>query len=194
MDLPDGNWKVTSKDEENETTGAWRSIFQDPRLWEENRSENNGSLENLDSKSEGKDANESNRNDPRRALVERCEGTPGYMPPEAFAVDGSISSLGNDVLLDAWSLGCVLYFCYHGKPRFYGEDSKTVMEQMQIWFEEEHQQAENHHHHHVHFSNSHSDRTGNADSVGGMDINEVNRFQQIACETLIRQLLSFRGS
>lgn len=51
---------------------------------------------------------------------ERCEGTVGYMPPEALSRQGLLG-LGNDILADSWALGCVAFFGFHGKPRFYGE-------------------------------------------------------------------------
>lgn len=193
MDLPDGNWKVTSKDEEDETTGAWRSIFQDPRLWEAGQP-------GLDSKestdSDSKDSN--HHEDKRRTLVERAEGTPGYMPPEAFSSAGAIQSDGCDILLDAWSLGCVLYFAFHGKPRFYGEEASTIMEQMQIWFEERAEVqagASSAAGHQVHFTASHdAGHHSGGESSSAPSSSLLGRYQQAACEAMISQLLSLRGT
>lgn len=187
MDLPDGNWKVTSKDEEDETTGAWRSIFQDPRLWEAGQS---GPESKANTDSDSKDS--SHHEDKRRTLVERAEGTPGYMPPEAFSSAGAIQSDGCDTLLDAWSLGCVLYFAFHGKPRFYGEEASTIMEQMQIWFEERAEMqagASATAGHQVHFTAGHD-----AGHHSGGEPSLLSRYQQAACEAMIVQLLSLRGT
>jgi serine/threonine protein kinase len=49
----------------------------------------------------------------------RCEGTPAYLPPEAFTDNGFVAS-GDDISTDSWALGCITYFCLHGKPRFFG--------------------------------------------------------------------------
>jgi serine/threonine protein kinase len=54
----------------------------------------------------------------------RVEGTPAYLPLEVlcpkeadfYETENNMTSL----LVDTWSLGCVAYFCYHGRPLFYG--------------------------------------------------------------------------
>lgn len=72
---------------------------------------------------------------------QRCEGTPAYLPPEAFSTTSSATSSGlysngTDPLQDAWALGCLLHFCCYGKPRFFGEEVDEIRAQQSIWFEE----------------------------------------------------------
>ena len=55
----------------------------------------------------------------------RVEGTPAYLPLEVLApkeadfyeIENNMTSL----MVDTWSLGCVAYFCCHGRPLFYGD-------------------------------------------------------------------------
>lgn len=51
---------------------------------------------------------------------DRYEGTAAYMPPELFHA-GQFVGNQQTTSVDSWALGCVLYFCLHGKPLFYGE-------------------------------------------------------------------------
>jgi serine/threonine protein kinase len=46
-----------------------------------------------------------------------AEGTPGYLPPEIL-----LSGVSPGWTVDYWSLGCVLYFCLFGRPKYYGSD------------------------------------------------------------------------
>jgi serine/threonine protein kinase len=47
------------------------------------------------------------------------------MPPETLSLQGYCSE-GVNTIVDAWALGCVLYFCFHGKPPFYGETAQVL--------------------------------------------------------------------
>eukprot|EP01040_Poterioochromonas_malhamensis_P004095 gene4095-4382_t len=111
---------------------------------------------------------------------DRCEGTAAYMPPETFSAEGYYSE-GTNPMVDAWALGCVLYFCFYGKPPFYG-DPTQVIEQMDDFF-----QDEKHHHHLVHFQdNNNNDEKLSSPSEGFNSwIDVANR----SCEELIFQLL-----
>lgn len=55
----------------------------------------------------------------------RFEGTPAYLPPEVLLNQVT----GFDTSVDAWSLGCLTYFCLSGRPPFYG-DAQQVINQM----------------------------------------------------------------
>lgn len=48
------------------------------------------------------------------------------MPPETFSAEGYYSE-GTNPMVDAWALGCVLYFCFYGKPPFYGDPTQVKM-------------------------------------------------------------------
>mmetsp|Transcript_5701 Transcript_5701/g.9305 ORF Transcript_5701/g.9305 Transcript_5701/m.9305 type:complete len:629 (-) Transcript_5701:131-2017(-) len=57
--------------------------------------------------------------------VVEAEGTPGYLPPEILshaAAPGWKS--------DSWALGCVLFFCLVGRPKYYGASFQEVLEQI----------------------------------------------------------------
>lgn len=101
----------------------------------------------------------------------RCEGTLAYMPPEAMSLAG-LHGEGNDPLLDSWSLGCVLYFGWKGKPRFFGEEVQVIIEQMAIWFDEVSASPERA----VHFI--------------GSELSSAADLEDKSCEALIRMLLT----
>jgi serine/threonine protein kinase len=50
-----------------------------------------------------------------------AEGTPGYLPPEIL-----VSGVSPGWPVDYWSLGCVVYFCLFGRPRYYGSNFEQV--------------------------------------------------------------------
>lgn len=106
----------------------------------------------------------------------RCEGTFAYMPPEAMSLAG-LHGEGNDPLLDSWSLGCVLYFAWKGKPCYYGEEVQVIMEQMAIWFDEVATASSSSDSKSVHFAAS-----GAANTPGDLEGR--------SCESLIRMLLT----
>ncbi|XP_057957472.1 serine/threonine-protein kinase RUNKEL [Malania oleifera] len=54
---------------------------------------------------------------PSSLLPQAKRGTPFYMAPELFQ-DGGVHSYASDL----WSLGCVLYECYTGRPPFVGRE------------------------------------------------------------------------
>lgn len=121
---------------------------------------------------------------------DQCEGTPAYLPPETMSIDGKIHSEGQDPKADAWAIGCVAYFCYHGRPRFFGEVIQ-VMEQMEMWFDECDQTTDNNaaagEAHHVQF---HSHHDSNSSPVASVLLgNSIERLQDIGCESFIRTLL-----
>lgn len=80
---------------------------------------------------------------------EQCEGTAAYMPPETLSASDGYCSEGIYPMVDSWALGCVLYFCYYGKPPFYGDPSQ-VLDQMEVFFQQQRKllHANNQHQHH----------------------------------------------
>lgn len=57
--------------------------------------------------------------------VVEAEGTPGYLPPEILshaAAPGWKS--------DSWALGCVLFFCLVGRPKYFGATFQEVLRQI----------------------------------------------------------------
>lgn len=54
-----------------------------------------------------------------------AEGTPGYLPPEVL-----MAGVTPGWTVDYWSLGCVLYFCLYGRPKYYGTTFEQVLFQM----------------------------------------------------------------
>lgn len=50
-----------------------------------------------------------------------AEGTPGYLPPEIL-----LSGDSPGWTVDYWSLGCVVYFCLKGRPKYYGTTFQQV--------------------------------------------------------------------
>ena len=56
-------------------------------------------------------------------LPRRLEGTPAYLPPEILTKRVRLPGFA----ADAWALGCVTYFCLHGRPKFFGDND-------QVWF------------------------------------------------------------
>lgn len=56
----------------------------------------------------------------------RVEGTPAYLPPEV------LSGGKPDVLTDAWSLGCTIYFCLFGRPPLFGEQEQVVQQMVRF--------------------------------------------------------------
>lgn len=57
-------------------------------------------------------------------LHDRLEGTPGYLPPEVLE-DKKMKEL--TVLVDAWALGCLTYFCLNGRPPFFGDQEQVSL-------------------------------------------------------------------
>lgn len=61
------------------------------------------------------------------AVTVRLEGTPAYLPPEILTsqITGQLSHQLHPShaawLVDAWSFGCLIYFCLHGRPLYYGD-------------------------------------------------------------------------
>lgn len=58
----------------------------------------------------------SNVSEHRTFALRRLEGTPAYSPPEVLRLRVSPGRQA-----DAWALGCVTYFCIHGRPLYYGD-------------------------------------------------------------------------
>lgn len=104
MDMRNGNWKDEEKDSSycEEMNRDVKELF---------------SAETIRKQLHGVDLD---------AGHDHCEGTPAYMPPEAFSNDGTIAACGDDIKTDSWALGCIAYFCYHGKPRFFGEPEQVL--------------------------------------------------------------------
>ena len=51
----------------------------------------------------------------------RLEGTPAYLPPEILTKRVRLPGFA----ADAWALGCVAYFCLHGRPKFFGDNEQV---------------------------------------------------------------------
>jgi serine/threonine protein kinase len=143
------------------------------------------------------------------------------MPPEAFNLQDKnedLYSTGDDLAHDAWSLGCVLYFCRFGKPRFYGETIQQVIEQLQDYLEGEYIEAVakvlhynqnvanassntlSPHEHHVQFqsiisSNRVEDPEDKKEIMSGNTHQEVkDTYQEEACDHLMFSLLATKGN
>ena len=57
----------------------------------------------------------------------RLEGTPGYMAPELL-ITGTLLSSDKDggFKADAWSLGCLTFFCIFGRPLHWGDRDEVL--------------------------------------------------------------------
>jgi serine/threonine protein kinase len=56
------------------------------------------------------------------ASVDRLEGTPAYLPPEILRKQMRVPGFA----ADAWALGCVAFFCLHGRPRYFGDTDQVA--------------------------------------------------------------------
>ena len=54
-------------------------------------------------------------------------GTPGYLPPEILS-QSAVPGWG----CDSWALGCVLYFCLVGRPKYFGTTFQEVLRQIKV--------------------------------------------------------------
>lgn len=65
---------------------------------------------------------------------ERLEGTPGYLPPEVLAGMAGDTHRGDGGWrwgVDSWGLGCLTYFCLHGRPLYYGSRDEVLAQMAQ---------------------------------------------------------------
>ena len=89
----------------------------------------------------GTNNNENNETDETNDWLDiRLEGTPGYLPMEVLE-----NNITPNITSDIWSLGCVLVFCYLGRPKYYG-DKNEVLLQLKNDFEYNISQNEDHIH------------------------------------------------
>jgi serine/threonine protein kinase len=68
------------------------------------------------------------------AAANRLEGTPAYLPPEILRKQMRVPGFA----ADAWALGCVAFFCLHGRPRYFGDTDQVARwsnQQLQIPFD-----------------------------------------------------------
>jgi serine/threonine protein kinase len=55
------------------------------------------------------------------ADADRLEGTPAYLPPEVLRQRVRYPGYA----ADAWALGCLAYFCLHGRPKYFGDTEQV---------------------------------------------------------------------
>jgi serine/threonine protein kinase len=105
------------------------------------------------------------------------------MPPETLSSRGYHSE-GRDPMVDSWALGCVLYFCYHGKPPFYGETAQ-VLEQMELFFQQQLSSTK------TPFASSSAHVHFQEDANGSqMEFSTLKEVENQSCEDLIHILLA----